>query len=202
MTKCWSEGELRAWLDGELPARDMERAAAHMEQCAACGGIREELAARAACVAAELGSLSETAPARTLAPIPRRPRASWQVVAACAGVPAALVLALVVSPRHEVLRRAVAPQAVVKVAPSPPRAAPAPLQVKPAIIRRRAPAKPKLHVEYYVALDDEPIETGVVVRVNLDAGPNGVAVPADVILGPDGRARAIRLVSDISGGRP
>jgi anti-sigma factor RsiW len=42
----------------------------------------------------------------------------------------------------------------------------------------------------FVALDDEPIDTGVVVRVAV--GPN--QVQADVIIGPDGRARAFRLV--------
>jgi hypothetical protein len=35
----------------------------------------------------------------------------------------------------------------------------------------------------------------LVVRVGL----NGGEVPADVIVGPDGRARAIRLVNDFSG---
>jgi hypothetical protein len=42
----------------------------------------------------------------------------------------------------------------------------------------------------FVALDNEPIDTGVVVRVAV--GPN--QVQADVIIGPDGRARAFRLV--------
>jgi hypothetical protein len=43
----------------------------------------------------------------------------------------------------------------------------------------------------FVSLDDEPISTGVVLRVEL--GPKGV--PADVIFGPDGRPHAIRLVN-------
>jgi hypothetical protein len=85
----------------------------------------------------------------------------------------------------------------VKTAPSPapPVAPPQPLKAKPAIVRRKLPAKTKPRVEDYVALDDEPIEAGVVVRVGFSGGQ----VPADVIFGPDGRARAIRLVSDISG---
>jgi Putative zinc-finger len=202
MSKCWPEGELRAWQDGELPARDMERLAAHMEQCAACSGMRDEVAARAARVGALLDCLAETPPARKLPPIPRRVRAGRLWATAAAGLAAAFLMAFLLSPRHGPVPQPRPPQAARKVAPSPPLQAPAALQVKPAIIRRRAPAKPKPHVDYYVALDDEPIETGVVVRVNLDAGPSGVAVPADVILGPDGRARAIRLVSDISGGRP
>jgi hypothetical protein len=79
--------------------------------------------------------------------------------------------------------------------PAPPLTPPGPVKVKPAIVRRRAPAEPKPRVEDYVALDDEPIEAGVVVRVGFSGGQ----VPADVIFGPDGRARAIRLVSDTSG---
>jgi anti-sigma factor RsiW len=47
---------------------------------------------------------------------------------------------------------------------------------------------------HFVALDNEPIDTGVVVRVVV--GPN--QVQADVIIGPDGRARAFRLVSEPS----
>ena len=42
-----------------------------------------------------------------------------------------------------------------------------------------------------MALDDEPIDTGVVMRVAL--GP--AEVPADVVFSPDGRPRAIRLVN-------
>jgi len=43
----------------------------------------------------------------------------------------------------------------------------------------------------FVALDNEPIDTGMVVRVAV--GPD--QVQADVIIGPDGRARAFRLVN-------
>jgi anti-sigma factor RsiW len=46
----------------------------------------------------------------------------------------------------------------------------------------------------FVALDDEPIDTGMVVRVAV--GPD--QVQADVIVGPDGRARAFRLVGSPS----
>jgi hypothetical protein len=44
----------------------------------------------------------------------------------------------------------------------------------------------------FLALDDEPIETGIVVRVALGEAE----IPADVIFGTDGRAHAIRLVSN------
>ena len=47
----------------------------------------------------------------------------------------------------------------------------------------------------FVALDDEPIETEVIVRVTIDDG----LAQADVMVGPDGRAHAIRMVPDNSG---
>ena len=65
------------------------------------------------------------------------------------------------------------------------------------VVRGTVPPQAQPSVEYYVALDDEPIEAGVVVRVGFGGGQ----VPADVIFGPDGRARAIRLVNDILGER-
>jgi 2-polyprenyl-6-methoxyphenol hydroxylase-like FAD-dependent oxidoreductase len=43
-----------------------------------------------------------------------------------------------------------------------------------------------------VRLDDEPIETATVVRFSADNG----ALQADLIVGPDGRAHAIRIVSN------
>src|SRR5262249_4236676 len=82
-------------------------------------------------------------------------------------------------------------------APPAPRAAQPPVTLKPAIIRRLRPRKqatpPKKteQLEYFLALDDEPVETGIVVRVALDNG----RVPADVIVGTDGHPHAIRLVS-------
>jgi hypothetical protein len=47
-------------------------------------------------------------------------------------------------------------------------------------------------VEQFIALDNEPFETGLVVRVAL--GPD--EVQADVVFSPDGRARAYRLVNE------
>jgi len=54
--------------------------------------------------------------------------------------------------------------------------------------RVRRPAPPR---NEFVALDDEPFDTGVVLRMAL--GP--AEVPADVLFGPDGRAHAIRFVN-------
>ncbi len=46
--------------------------------------------------------------------------------------------------------------------------------------------------EGFVRLDDEHFETGVIVRVAAENGD----MQADLILGPDGRAHAIRMVSN------
>jgi anti-sigma factor RsiW len=194
MTECWREGELRAYLDSELPPGDMQRVAAHLKECAGCGGACAELEARVERISMLLGALPEAEPVRQLPSLSRRSRAGWRWAAGA--VAAALVVAFLWMPKP-----------TEKVAVATPRTIPAPqarrapvappAAVKPAIIRRVVPVKPKAQVDYYVKLDDEPIETGIVVRVGLDGGQ----VPADVILGPDGRARAIRLVSDFSGER-
>ena len=193
MMQCWSEGELRAALDGELPPRDMERVAAHRKECAACAALWADLEGRAARVSELLAALPEPEPAAQIPHVPRRAPAGWRWAAAVAAVAASLAIALALLPKRAERALVHAPaQAAPHMAPPPP--------VAPAIIRRAprkgAPAvKPKPKIEYYIALDDEPIETGLVVRVGLDGGQ----VPADIIVGPDGRAHAIRLVSDFSG---
>ena len=42
-----------------------------------------------------------------------------------------------------------------------------------------------------MALDDEPFESGVIMRVDVNPGN----VQADIVFGPDGRAHAFRLVN-------
>lgn len=201
MTGCWSQGELRAWLDGELPARDMELVAVHIKECADCRGVYNLVSSRAARVSALLESLPEMSGPVKLPRISRGARPLWAVTTA-AGIAAAVALAVLLTPwQHAPLSQPKASEAVSKAAPARPVLKPPPVQVKPAIIRKRVPAKPQPWVEDYVALDNEPIESGVVVRVNLDTGVNGAQIPADVIVGPDGRARAIRLVTDFPGER-
>lgn len=199
MNQCWSEGELRAYLDRELPVRDMELAAAHLKDCVTCGGLYSELAGRAARVETLMELLPEPVPPSKAPAIPK-PAAHTEWWLEAAGLAAALAVALVLASVPSRPGSGPAPPpppmaAKIAPAPAPPVAPPQPLKVKPAIVRRKLPAKPKPRVEDYVALDDEPIDAGVVVRVGFSNG----RVPADVIFGPDGRARAIRLVSDISG---
>ena len=59
-------------------------------------------------------------------------------------------------------------------------------------MKRQLP--PDRQPDDFISLDDEPMTTGVVLRVEL--GPRGI--PADVIFGPDGRPHAIRLVNNDS----
>ena len=42
-----------------------------------------------------------------------------------------------------------------------------------------------------MALDDEPFESGVIMRVDVKPGN----IQADIVFGPDGRAHAFRLVN-------
>ena len=197
MSGCWSEGELRACLDGELPARDMEAVAAHLKECAACGGVYRELAARAVRVGAMLDSLPHAKPL-----IRPRPRRAKRWIVAGGAIAAATILALLAMPRRAPVshpvppRRALALSAPKQAAAVPTRAEQLRQLQQPRPLRRTP--RP-VRIDSFLALDDEPIETGIVVRINLAAGPNGSEVPADVILGPDGRPHAIRLVNGISG---
>jgi hypothetical protein len=197
MTQCWREGELRAYGDSELPPGDMQRVAAHLKECAGCGGAFAELEARAARISMLLGALPEPEPVRQLPSLQRHSGVGWRWAAGA--LAAALVVAFLWMPKRTEKVVVATPPALPAPQARPGLSTPPapPMAVKPAIIRRVVPVKPKTQVDYYVKLDDEPIETGIVVRVGLDGGQ----VPADVILGPDGRARAIRLVNDFSGGR-
>ena len=196
MTHCWSEGELRAYLDGELPARDMDRLAAHLIECPACHALHGEVNARVARLNRWMEALPDVQmPVRIPAPPrPKRTARRWAGIAV--GLAASLLIAMVLLPKR-------APQVVATPRAATPHAlVQPPATVKPAIIRRgivprSVPVrpKPKPQIQYYVALDNEPIETGMVVRVGLNGGQG----PADVIVGPDGRPRAIRLINEISG---
>jgi anti-sigma factor RsiW len=155
MKQCVSEGDLRAYLDRELPAADRDRVASHLAVCAECDSVYREVSARAERVATALSALADgIAPARVM---PAAPKIRvWPRWVAAAGMAAGLALILA-SPKA--------------TAPSP------------AVAQQKGD---------FVALDNEPIDAGLVVRVSL--GPSNVQ--ADVIISADGRARAYRLVSN------
>jgi anti-sigma factor RsiW len=192
MKECWDEGGLRAYLDRELPPDEMTRIAVHLGGCPECHARYNELAGRAARVAALMESLevgqvvSPAAPARWIMPQPK------PVATAVLALAATAALAFVLFPRHTEAPKPVAAPRSAPMRPAIEQAAtPAvkPPELSPA--RAKSPKRVKLpQVQYYLALDDEPIDTGVVMRVALD----GTGIQADVIFDAEGRPRAIRTV--------
>jgi hypothetical protein len=204
MTECWSEGELRAYLDGELRAEQSERLAAHLDECAGCSERLGDLDARAQWITGLMNDL----PPLPAAQKPKR-RGRW-IAALTAAAAAGILVTLYLWGRPPGLQpapwpafdrsaagRAAPERAPDQAIPAPPVTAAAaaiqPLE-EPRVVRLpvRKRTAPRLRPEdTFVALTDEPFETGVVLRVAL--GP--AQVPADIVFGSDGRARAIRLVS-------
>ncbi len=195
MSNCLNDGTLRTWLDGELPEARALHARAHLEACAACRGRRERMEAGVRGVA----SLLDLAAPEDLAAIPAaKSRRRWLALAAAAAMTAAMALfftarqpqrtrvAVVKSPAAA---PAVAPQPVVARAATPSRAVRA--------FRRRTP-RPSQN-DFVPFADAGPMQVGMVVRVTLTAAnlsPDGGVrqIAADLIIGEDGRARAIRFV--------
>jgi hypothetical protein len=117
---------------------------------------------------------------------------SWVWTGAAVALAAGLAIAAMLLPKREPVKMVQqppvpAPQATQQEQPveipmvtasAVPRAVP--VARKP---RRTASADP------FIALDDEPIESGIVMRVELPG-----STPADIVFSPDGRARAVRLV--------
>jgi hypothetical protein len=192
MTQCWSEGALRAYLDRELPTEDMQRVAAHLGDCGVCDGLCTELAARAAHVSALMELLPEWSGAMPRAAGAAKQRPNWigiaVALAACLAVAAYLLPSR--TPREE---------ALVLPAPAPPSSpvATTVAEMTPVLAEQRAPRRPRRvrqtapEPAYFVALDDEPFESGVIMRVDVKPGN----VQADIVFGSDGRAHAFRLVS-------
>lgn len=205
MTGCWSEGELRAFIDRELSPEITDRVAAHLEECSECGDLWAELAGRAKRVSALMDELAQPQPVAMIPRMPRRAASKWRWAGAAAALAAGLLMGLLALPKRtpEV---AVTPSAGNSSQPAPvetaidraePRtpavtlATARPARVAPASRRKRPAAATVEGNAPFLALDDEPIESGVVWRVEL--GPR--EVPADVIVDAAGRPRAIRLVN-------
>jgi anti-sigma factor RsiW len=220
MSQCWPEGALRAQLDRELAPDEMDRVTAHLGECAECARLSAELAARAQRVGAWLQELPGALPAELPAPplewVAAQATGGRRWIGVAAALAAGLVLAALSLPRH-VPRQKDADAGPAHVAVSAPGrnldqanlavtgelptvvALPARTAALPGLSTRRV-RRPRLLglrpqartvSNEFLALDDEPIETGVVMRVGVEPGN----MQADVVFGPDGRAHAIRLVS-------
>jgi anti-sigma factor RsiW len=184
---------LRAYLDRELPLEEMTRIAVHLGGCAQCHARYNELSGRAARVAALMEAL-EVGPV-VLPPAPAQWR--WMprprpVATAVLALAAAAALAFVLLPKHASAPKPVAAPHVAPARPAMEQAFASAVEMpEPSTPRAKSPRRVKPpNVQYYLALDDEPIDTGVVMRVAL----NGTGVQADVIFDAEGRPRAIRTV--------
>jgi anti-sigma factor RsiW len=193
MNQCWPEGALRAYLDGELPPQDMQSVAAHLGECATCERLHTELSVRSGYVSGLMGTLAETAGARDRGPgVGARVRSggSWKWTAAAVALAAGLAIATWIVPKREAPRTSVAQVPVVQpVAPSLPTVAPT-VEEPHTKLATAKPRRAAPRTEPFLALDDGPIESGIVMRVTVPGSS-----PADILFSPDGRARAIRLVS-------
>jgi len=209
MTQCWPEGALRAYVDGELGAQELQQVAAHLRECAECDGAYRALAARAERVSELVDLLPQLevetlqVPVRMPQRASARPRVGW--VGAAVAMAAGLGIAAYVIPQRQAnpVVVAVAPPQVRAAAPSPAAKAeaaiaaaianPAPeraASVRPARSTARNARRPVADAGDFVALDDEPFESGVIMRVAVTPGKT----QADIVFGADGRARAFRLV--------
>ncbi len=192
MTECWSEGELRAYLDRELPPEALRQIALHLAECPECARVSAVLESRATLVSGLMRELDAPAPVR------RRPHTGRWVAAALALAAGLAIAALWITKRADQPAPSTPAPRVAAVETPPPveTVASVPLPTAGPVrrpVRRTTPGVRRARAveEGFVRLDDEPFETGVIVRVAL--GPQ--QVPADVIFGTDGRARAIRLVN-------
>ena len=192
MKQCWPEGSLRAYLDGELPPEQMRSVASHLEQCPACGRLHMELSVRASYIGGLLGTLA--APVARTAPrkVVHRVSGSWAWTGAAVALAAGLAVAAMLIPTREPVR-----QAVLTPPPQTAITRPAPVEVpvvaspsQAVAVSTTAKRRRVKQTDPFIALDDEPIESGIVMRVELPG-----STPADIIFSPDGRARAVRLVS-------
>jgi len=181
--KCLDEGTLQAYLGQELSEAETALSASHLTDCDSCRVRLARLEASATHVRAllDLGALD--LPVRRTAPAVAGLRWSWSAAAL-------VVLFFVAAGRLQTPRP---PAAVAKTA------SPAPVQ---RIARAARPhvSRPPPVVNAFIPLDDaDPIQMGMVVRVMLPvtgaAANEGIAgIAADVVIGEDGRARAIRFV--------
>ena len=182
MSQCWQEGDWRAYLDGELTTTQMDHGREHLAQCEACSALHQEIAGRANFVGALLMDL-DTAPVMLRPAAPAK--SGWKWAATGAALAAALTMAFVLASKHVEV-------AETPAVPAAPVTAPTATTVStPAVaVRHNATVRPRRRgpqLQYFLAFDEEPIDTGTVMRVALEGG-----IEADVIVDASGRPRAIR----------
>ncbi|HTX38630.1 MAG TPA: zf-HC2 domain-containing protein [Bryobacteraceae bacterium] len=224
MSNCWPDGALRAFLDRELPQEELDRLAAHLQECSPCSERLRQLSARAVRVLELMEGLEQPAAGEPRPRVSRKPvekpRARpgrWAAAAAALAALWAALALLTPKPVEAPLEsRATHVQAPVAVAAppvpdvpappvlSPPLAVRAPSRAMARVLPRALPrpghrafpaGAPRAALAGFLALDDDPIDAGVVMRVALAEGQ----IQADVLYSLDGRPRAIRLVNEATG---
>ena len=170
--RCLNDGTLLAFLDTELDEAAQRRTAGHLQECVACRARCDQLKNTAARVDRLLNCLeAPESTAQTMRPFVPRPAAArlgWGAVALAFAV---LILAVLIQ--------------------RPKPAAPA-----------TVPSNANVMAGFMPLDDDDPVQIGVVVRMKVSpaalgfsTGTSGVEqVTADVVIGEDGRARAIRFL--------
>jgi anti-sigma factor RsiW len=161
---CLDEGRLQSSLDGELQPEARRSTDAHLAGCPACSAALEALGSRDAEVAGMLDSLSGASAHQSVIYTARR---RWPAAAATGALAASLLTLAILGQRP---------------------------------VPRPAPES----AGQFLPLSDrpEPMQAGMVVRVSVPAslpGYTGAAPPsgmvqAEVIVGEDGRPRAVRFV--------
>jgi hypothetical protein len=226
MSACRKNETLQAFLDHELRARAMNSAASHLEYCATCQRELENVRARCKSVHSLLDTLlpeqvTEVAPGSIREFSPELAASHVRFVAAAViGIAACALFAFIVL-RHPaqspISNSAVASYSTAKsnssvALRSGSQAAPETPGEKSTVrsvariskAARRGSPKPVSRSLDFIALDDGgPVESGMIVRMNLDSPPPGNSrparqakqVPVDVLLDEQGEVRAIRFVN-------
>ncbi|MGA2130749.1 MAG: hypothetical protein ABSH50_00410 [Bryobacteraceae bacterium] len=187
MRNCLDAGTLRAYLDGELTEAQVCRADGHMAQCAECGARLEQMKGAVLRVDELLDALAPEDMA-----VIRKPRTSrrWTagILAGAMAAAIAVILTAGKPARKPVIVTASRPLAATVPAVPPVRQS---LPVKTARVRRRRRPQPRMG-EFMALAGADPIQVGMVVRVMVPV--SGRSLAADVVVGEDGRARAIRFI--------
>jgi anti-sigma factor RsiW len=209
MSTCLKQATLQAFVDRELPSAEMETAERHVAACAVCqqqlDGIRETNLK----VNALLSSLApENDPAVLpcavirISPSGVNARMHWLGIASIGVLAAACTcLFLVIRRPHA------APAPTVAAIQTPAAASTVAAEIRPTVVPPApvhvVPPKPRLKVRQFQALDDgEPMQTGMIFRVNLPAvaspgasvSQSAKRIPAEVIVDEFGNVRAIRFL--------
>jgi hypothetical protein len=208
VSECSKKEILLAFADRELPLGEMESAERHITGCVTCNRELESIRATSLKVNSLLSSLAsdEEPNAAPIAAV-RIPysgpnsRMRWTAGASVGVLVAALVLFVMMRRQHSTP----APNFVRVVAPAPMPSVEKKDVVVVAVAKPAHVGTPKtpLKVRRFQALDDgEPIETGMIYRVNLPAPSSTSAsakqsakrIPAEVIVDEFGKVRAIRFL--------